>query len=66
MDSRKDISFAASQAAKSTAEAVKKHGLKSVEVYVKGPGSGRNSAIRSLKDVTPIPHNGCRTPKRRK
>jgi small subunit ribosomal protein S11 len=63
-------------AAETAAKAVMEHGLKSIEVYVKGPGSGREAAIRSLqaaglevtliKDVTPIPHNGCRPPKRRR
>ena len=70
--SRKSTPFAAQEAA----EKAKEHGLKSVDVYVKGPGSGREAAIRSLqasglevtmiKDVTPIPHNGCRPPKRRR
>ena len=70
--SRKSTPFAAEKAAKEAME----HGLKTVEVYVKGPGAGRESAIRSLqaagleissiKDVTPIPHNGCRPPKRRR
>ena len=74
--SRKSTPFAAQEAAQTAAEKAKEHGLKSVEVYVKGPGSGRESAIRSLqaaglevtmiKDVTPIPHNGCRPPKRRR
>lgn len=74
--SRKNTPFAAGQAAEMAANAAKEHGLKSVEVYVKGPGSGREAAIRSLqtagleinmiKDVTPIPHNGCRPPKRRR
>ena len=74
--SRKSTPFAAGQAAEAAANAAKEHGLKSVEVYVKGPGSGREAAIRSLqaagleinmiKDVTPIPHNGCRPPKRRR
>lgn len=68
--------FAAQEAAQEAAEKAKEHGLKSVDVYVKGPGSGREAAIRSLqasglevtmiKDVTPIPHNGCRPPKRRR
>ena len=63
-------------AAETAAKAAMEHGLKTVEVYVKGPGSGREAAIRSLqaaglevsliKDVTPIPHNGCRPPKRRR
>ena len=74
--SRKSTPFAAQEAAQEAALKAKEHGLKSVEVYVKGPGSGREAAIRSLqatglevtmiKDVTPIPHNGCRPPKRRR
>ena len=74
--SRKNTPFAAGQAAEVAAEKAKEHGLKSVEVFVKGPGAGREAAIRSLqaagleinmiKDVTPIPHNGCRPPKRRR
>ena len=74
--SRKSTPFAAGQAAETAANAAKEHGLKSVEVYVKGPGAGREAAIRSIqaagleinmiKDVTPIPHNGCRPPKRRR
>ena len=74
--SRKNTPFAAGQAAETAANAAKEHGLKSVEVFVKGPGSGREAAIRSLqaagleinmiKDVSPIPHNGCRPPKRRR
>ena len=74
--SRKSTPFAASEAAETAAKAAMEHGLKSVEVYVKGPGAGREAAIRSLqaaglevtliKDVTPIPHNGCRPPKRRR
>ena len=74
--SRKSTPFAASEAAETAAKAAMEHGLKTVEVYVKGPGAGRESAIRSLqaagleissiKDVTPIPHNGCRPPKRRR
>ncbi|MEB3430073.1 30S ribosomal protein S11 [Citroniella saccharovorans] len=74
--SRKSTPFAAQEAAESAAKKAMEHGLKSVEVYVKGPGSGREAAIRSLqatgleismiKDVTPIPHNGCRPPKRRR
>ena len=74
--SRKSTPFAAQEAAQDAANKAKDYGLKSVEVYVKGPGSGRESAIRSLqasgleinliKDVTPIPHNGCRPPKRRR
>jgi small subunit ribosomal protein S11 len=74
--SRKSTPFAAQLAAETAAKAAMEHGLKSVEVYVKGPGAGREAAIRSLqaaglevtliKDVTPIPHNGCRPPKRRR
>lgn len=74
--SRKGTPFAAQMAAESAAKAAMEHGLKTVEVYVKGPGAGREAAIRSLqaagleismiKDVTPIPHNGCRPPKRRR
>ncbi|SHK35571.1 30S ribosomal protein S11 [Paramaledivibacter caminithermalis] len=74
--SRKSTPFAAQMAAEVAAKAAMEHGLKTVEVYVKGPGSGREAAIRSLqaagleinliKDVTPIPHNGCRPPKRRR
>ena len=74
--SRKSTPFAAQQAAEEAAKNAMEHGLKVVEVYVKGPGSGREAAIRSLqatglevsliKDVTPIPHNGCRPPKRRR
>ena len=74
--SRKSTPFAAQVAAETAAKAAMEHGLKTVEVYVKGPGSGRESAIRALqtagldvtliKDVTPIPHNGCRPPKRRR
>ena len=74
--SRKSTPFAAQMAAEVAAKAAMEHGLKSVEVYVKGPGAGREAAIRSLqatglevnmiKDVTPIPHNGCRPPKRRR
>ena len=74
--SRKSTPFAAQSAAEKAARAAMEHGLKSVEVYVKGPGSGRESAIRALeavglqvtmiKDVTPLPHNGCRPPKRRR
>ena len=73
--SRKSTPFAAQTAAETAAAAAMEHGLKTVEVYVKGPGSGREAAIRALqaaglevtmiKDVTPIPHNGCRPPKRR-
>lgn len=74
--SRKSTPFAAQSAAETAAKNAMEHGLKSVEVYVKGPGSGREAAIRALqaaglevsliKDVTPIPHNGCRPPKRRR
>lgn len=74
--SRKSTPFAAQVAAETAAKAAMEHGLKYVEVYVKGPGSGREAAIRALqaaglevsliKDVTPIPHNGCRPPKRRR
>ena len=74
--SRKSTPFAAQLAAEAAAKASMEHGLKSVEVYVKGPGAGREAAIRALqatglevsliKDVTPIPHNGCRPPKRRR
>ena len=74
--SRKSTAFAAQAASETAAKAAMEHGLKSVEVFVKGPGQGRESAIRALetvglqitmiKDVTPIPHNGCRPPKRRR
>ena len=74
--SRKSTPCAAATAAETAAKAAMEHGMKYVEVYVKGPGSGRESAIRALqtaglevsliKDVTPIPHNGCRPPKRRR
>ena len=74
--SRKSTPYAAQMAAETAAKAAMEHGLKFVEVYVKGPGSGREAAIRALqvaglevsmiKDVTPIPHNGCRPPKRRR
>ena len=74
--SRKGTPFAAQQAALQAANAAKDHGMRSVEVRVQGPGSGRESAIRALatagievrniKDVTPIPHNGCRPPKKRR
>ena len=74
--SRKSTPFAAQTAAEVAAKAAMEHGLKTVEVYVKGPGSGREAAIRALqtaglnitmiKDITPIPHNGCRPPKRRR
>ena len=72
--SRKSTPFAAQMAAEQAAKAAMEQGLREVEVYVKGPGSGREAAIRALqaagldvnmiKDVTPIPHNGCRPPKR--
>ena len=74
--SRKSTPFASQMAAETAAKAAMEHGVKSIEVYVKGPGAGREAAIRSLqaaglevtliKDVTPIPHNGCRPPKRRR
>ena len=74
--SKKSTPFAAQMAAETAAKAAMEHGMKTVEVYVKGPGSGREAAIRALqaaglevsliKDVTPIPHNGCRPPKRRR
>jgi small subunit ribosomal protein S11 len=74
--SRKSTPYAAQMAAETAAKAAMEHGLKSVEVFVKGPGAGREAAIRALqavglevtmiKDVTPIPHNGCRPPKRRR
>ena len=74
--SRKSTPFAAQMASETAAKAAMEHGLKTVEVYVKGPGSGHEAAIRALqsaglevtmiKDVTPIPHNGCRPPKRRR
>ena len=74
--SRKSTPYAAQMVAETAAKAAMEHGLKTVEVYVKGPGQGRESAIRALqsaglevnmiKDVTPIPHNGCRPPKRRR
>lgn len=74
--SRKSTPYAAQMAAETAAKAAMDHGMKTVEVYVKGPGAGRESAIRALqatgldisliKDVTPIPHNGCRPPKRRR
>ena len=73
--SRKSTPFAAQMASEAAAKAAMEHGLRTVEVYVKGPGSGREAAIRALqsaglevnmiKDVTPIPHKGCRPPKRR-
>ncbi len=74
--SRKSTPFAAQLAAEKAARTAMEHGLKQVEVFVKGPGAGREAAIRSLqaaglevnsiRDVTPIPHNGCRPPKRRR
>ena len=74
--SRKSTPFAAQMAAETATKAAIEHGLKSVDVFVKGPGAGREAAIRALqaaglevtmiKDVTPIPHNGCRPPKRRR
>ena len=74
--SRKSTPFAATLAAEDAAKKAMEHGMRNVEVYVKGPGAGRESALRSLqaagfnvimiKDVTPIPHNGCRPPKRRR
>jgi len=74
--SRKSTPFAAQSAAETAAKAAMEHGMKTVEVFVKGPGAGREAAIRALqgaglevsmiKDVTPIPHNGCRPPKRRR
>ena len=74
--SRKSTPFAAQLAAETASKSAMEHGLKHVEVFVKGPGAGRESAIRALqtagleitliKDVTPIPHNGCRPPKRRR
>ena len=74
--SKKSTPFAAQMAAETAAKIATEHGMKTVEVFVKGPGSGRESAIRALqtaglditliKDVTPIPHNGCRPPKRRR
>jgi small subunit ribosomal protein S11 len=74
--SKKSTPFAAQMAAETAARKSMEHGMKQVEVYVKGPGAGREAAIRALqaagleivliKDVTPIPHNGCRPPKRRR
>ena len=74
--SRKSTPFAAGEVAEKAAKSAMEHGLKNIEVYVKGPGAGRESAIRalqtaglnitSIRDVTPIPHNGCRPPKRRR
>lgn len=74
--SRKSTPFAAQLAAEDVAKKAQEHGMKNIEVYVKGPGSGREAALRALqvmgftikliRDVTPIPHNGCRPPKRRR
>ncbi len=74
--SRKSTPFAAQMAAESAARKAQEHGMRKVDVFVKGPGSGRETAIRSLQaaglevgaiqDVTPVPHNGCRPPKRRR
>jgi small subunit ribosomal protein S11 len=74
--SRKSTPFAAQMATETAVKAAKEHGLRSVEVYVKGPGAGRESSIRAIaacdveitliSDVSPIPHNGCRPPKRRR
>ncbi|MDP4088047.1 MAG: 30S ribosomal protein S11 [Bacillota bacterium] len=74
--SRKSTPYAAQMASETATKAAMEHGLRTVQVYVKGPGAGREAAIRSLqaagleitliKDVTPIPHNGCRPPKRRR
>lgn len=74
--SRKSTPFAAQMAAEAAAKSAMEHGLRSIQVFVKGPGAGREAAIRSLQaagleismitDVTPIPHNGCRPPKRRR
>jgi small subunit ribosomal protein S11 len=74
--SRKGTPFAAQQTATTAATSAREHGLRSIDIRVKGPGSGRESAIRalqaagveikSIRDVTPIPHNGCRPPKRRR
>ena len=74
--SRKSTPFAAQMAAEDAAKKAMEHGMRNVEVYVKGPGAGREAALRALqaagfnvvliKDVTPIPHNGCRPPKRRR
>lgn len=73
---RKGTAFAAQRAAEGAARRAMEHGLREVEVYIKGPGAGREAAIRtlqttgimvtSIRDVTPIPHNGCRPPKRRR
>ena len=68
--SKKSTPYAAQMAAETAAKAALPHGLKSVEVMVKGPGTGREAAIRAIQacgiDVTPVPHNGCRPPKRRR
>ena len=74
--SRKSTPFAAQMAAESAARRAQEHGMRKVDVFVKGPGSGRETAVRSIqntgievtgiKDVTPVPHNGCRPPKRRR
>jgi len=74
--SRKSTPFAAQMAAESAAKKAQEHGVQNIEVYVKGPGAGREAALRALqaagfsvsliRDVTPIPHNGCRPPKRRR
>ncbi|MCL2675304.1 MAG: 30S ribosomal protein S11 [Firmicutes bacterium] len=74
--SRKSTPYAAQQACEKAAHAAKEHGIRSVEVFIKGPGSGRESSIRALEvaginvlsitDVSPIPHNGCKPPKRRR
>ncbi|MCW7752460.1 30S ribosomal protein S11 [Desulfobotulus sp. H1] len=74
--SRKSTPFAAQMAAEDAAKKAQEHGMRNVEIYVKGPGSGRESALRAIqgtgftvtmiKDVTPVPHNGCRPPKRRR
>lgn len=74
--SKKSTPFAAQMAAEDACRKAKEHGLRSVEIYVKGPGAGRESALRAvssqfnrvtlIKDVTPVPHNGCRPPKRRR
>ncbi len=74
--SRKSTPFAAQKAAEDAAKKAMEHGMRTVEVYVKGPGAGRESALRALqsvgfnvvmiRDVTPVPHNGCRPPKRRR
>jgi len=74
--SRKGTPFAAQQAASTAANSVKEYGMRSLQVFLKGPGAGRESAVRalqaaglevkSIRDITPIPHNGCRPPKRRR